>query len=157
MRKNGYGFTLMELMIAVAIVGILTAIALPNYRQYVVRNNRAAVQAEMLQIASALERYKTMQLTYSGATILMLYGGIVYPKTGTALYTLGLSPSANLTSTTLTTTWTISATPNSSSIQKGDGVLKLDNLGRRCWNKSSDTLSATNCDLSSSSQAWSVK
>ena len=50
MKSNG--FTLVELLIAVAIVGILTAIALPSYNSSVVKGSRASVQTELMQIAA---------------------------------------------------------------------------------------------------------
>lgn len=61
------GFTLVELMITVAIVAILAAIAIPSYNQYVLRANRAEAQGELMQLAGALERFYASQYTYVGA------------------------------------------------------------------------------------------
>ena len=57
MNKKQHGFTLIELMIAVAIVGILAAIALPNYTEYVKRASRAEAVAALLDAANKQEQY----------------------------------------------------------------------------------------------------
>lgn len=51
------GMTLVELMITIAIVGILASIAYPSYTDYVVRSNRTEAQRELLRIASLQEQY----------------------------------------------------------------------------------------------------
>lgn len=58
------GVTLIELMIAVAIVGILSAIAYPSYQRYVARTNRNAAAACLSQYAQLMERHYTTKLTY---------------------------------------------------------------------------------------------
>lgn len=63
------GFTLMELMIAVGLVAILAAIAVPSYTGYTQRAARSALQADLTNAASAMERRKAQDFTYANATI----------------------------------------------------------------------------------------
>lgn len=65
MRKNS-GFTLVELLIVVAIIGILAAIALPSYNDSVRKGKRADGKASLSALANALERCYTQNGTYDG-------------------------------------------------------------------------------------------
>ena len=65
MRKNMRGVTLMELMIVVVIIGILTAVAYPNYRQYAAKAKRNEAKAALLQIATLQERFYLQNNTYT--------------------------------------------------------------------------------------------
>ena len=64
MRHRHQGFTLIELMIVVAIVGILSAIAYPSYAEYIRRGHRAEARAGLLQGAQWMERAATAKGTY---------------------------------------------------------------------------------------------
>ncbi|MFT5781730.1 MAG: type IV pilus assembly protein PilE [Pseudomonas sp.] len=97
LNKNIAGFTLIELMITVAIIGILAAIAYPSYTEYVLRGNRTEGQALLNDAAARQERYYAQNNTYadtpaklgytSTSTVNGLY--VISTPTGTAsAYTL---------------------------------------------------------------------
>ena len=65
MNKHGAtGFTLIELMIVVVVVGILSAVAYPSYRDYVIKGKRAEGKAALLKAAQMQERYYSDKATY---------------------------------------------------------------------------------------------
>lgn len=68
LNKNK-GFTLIEIMIVVVIIGIIAAIALPYYGEYVNKGKRAGAAAELTSAAHQLERCFTTQNSYSGCTV----------------------------------------------------------------------------------------
>lgn len=137
MKATGKGFTLIELMIAVAIVGILTAIAYPSYRNYVVRSSRAAAQTELLQLSSLQEKIYLNSNGYA-VSITAAYNGRddggLGKTTGTTddgKYTLSITPNA-----TPTQTYAITATPVVGSTQDGDGTITISSNGTRLYNGS---------------------
>lgn len=134
---NQHGFTLVELMITVAIIGILAGIAYPNYQRYVIKSKRTDMMSEMHNIAAQIESRKMAQGSYSNALTTGLGGN--YPQQGVALYAVTFTPSP------LTANWTITATPKTGTQVATDGILTLDHQGIKCrdavcstgddWNK----------------------
>jgi type IV pilus assembly protein PilE len=132
--KRVNGFTLIELMIVVAIIGIISAIAYPSYVDYVKTTRRAEARTALLGFANGMERWYTQNLTYataldgSGNPQPGVYASQV-PATGTAYYTLTGVAAAN--------TYTLTATPTG--IMAGDdcGNLTINQAGVRtpagCW------------------------
>jgi type IV pilus assembly protein PilE len=151
-KKNPQlGFTLIELMVAVVIVGLLTTIALPSYRQYAIRASRMEAQAELLQLASLQEKIFLNSNSYAfGAN------GVTAAYTGTqagglgrtsgrtndgryelTLVTLASSMACTGAGATATASgaqaFVVMATPVSGGSQVGDGNICVSESGKRLW------------------------
>ena len=79
MVNKSHGFTLIELMIAVAIIGILAAIAIPSYLQYIIKANRVDAQTTLVDIASKIQRYKVSQGSLSNGSSVIKLTDLGYP------------------------------------------------------------------------------
>jgi len=131
------GFTLIEVMIVVAIVGILAAIAYPSYQQHVRSSRRADAQAALSELAQVMERRFTENNGYDlGAA------GVVdppadnlpftqSPRDGTAVYNLTLAAVA-------ANTYTLQAAPIAGGPQVGDGNMQLAETGAKSWDRNDD-------------------
>jgi len=127
--KKSKGITLIELIITVAILGIIASIAYPSYQEQVSKTRRADAQGALLGLSNALERYYTQNNTYVGAS---LGTTGIFPNEApidgnTKYYDLSIAAST-------ATTYTVQARPKGS--QAGNGQLQLDSNGPRRWNTS---------------------
>lgn len=122
MRKGKQnGFTLIELMVTVAIVGMLASIAYPSYTSYIIKGNRSAAQAQMLDIANRQQQFLLANRAFASTTTLNS-SGYMLPSTLTGKYTHAVDVG---TGTVPSFTITFTATGN----QTSDGNITLNSDG----------------------------
>lgn len=117
------GFTLMELMIVVAVIGILSMIAYPNYQQFLKKGRRAAAQTHLMEIALQQQQYLLDARTY--ATDLTTLN-MTTPNDVASFYQITITASDGPPPS-----FTITATPISGSVQASDVTLSIDQTGKK--------------------------
>lgn len=133
-------------MIALVIIGILAAIAIPQYEQYKLKTRRSVAMGSLENFANAMERYYSINNSYLGAGTVVSTGGdansagapaasvfpSVSPATGDAYYNLTIQPDVT------SSTFTLRATPIAGGAQQNDGYLELQSTGARGWDRNND-------------------
>lgn len=141
------GFTLVEMLVTVAIIGILAGIAYPAYQGSVIRSNRTEAERALLVTQAQLERYYTAFGTYTGALLdngalppgseSRIVGKSKSPPSGTTVYNFEMTiPAAGQS-------YTLRARPVNTALNKKDGIVELNSAGQKGWDKNNDGVIAT--------------
>jgi len=146
-RRPAKGFTLIELMIVVAIIGILAAIAMPSYTSYIARANRADARTQLVQVAQFMQRFYAANDSYltdragtsvsdssTGVPTSAIFGNLLHsPADGTALYDLNIPQGTSTLPLTSAASFTIRMVPVTGGKMASDecGTFTLDSVGHR--------------------------
>lgn len=138
MKSTQAGFTLIELMIVVAIVGILAAIAIPNYTEYVRKSRRSDAKSSILEVTQRLERFYTEKARYTESFIDIGYPAATLDSSQ-GYYSLSIAAGA----TGITSSYIVTATAQGAQASDagcGNFTYSSNNaksatgtLGAACW------------------------
>lgn len=119
------GFTLVELLVAMAIVGIIALFAYPSYEAYIVRSNRAAAQSVLLDVAQRQQQYLLDNRSYA-TWAQITAADLTVPSNVSQYYNVTTTPAAGPPPT-----FTATATPIAGKRQASDVTLSIDNTGAK--------------------------
>lgn len=139
MKTKQTGFTLIELMITVAIIGILTSVGYPSYQNHIKKAKRVEAQGALVSFASAMEQWHVENNSYqagtNGTDMSQIFANQVPTDGGTPTYKLSLVSDA--------TSYTLTATPDGAQTSDECGTLTLNNIGVKGAMK--DNAAVANC------------
>lgn len=143
------GFTLNELLVVLAIIGILSAIAYPSYVASISKSKRAEARAQLVEVAQYMQRFysqndrydRTNESTPVANSIPAPLASIPRGATGAAVYYTISFVSGTLASNA----FTLQATPSNSMTGDDCGTLRLDSVGRRTVSGSASSMTAATC------------
>jgi type IV pilus assembly protein PilE len=138
------GFTLIELMIVIAIIGILGALAYPSYTEYVNASRRADVQRALTEVDQYMKRYYSARDTFVGAALPAALARS--PREGAAAYNIGLVEDGEIVDTaTDATSYTLRATRANTMANDRCGDLTVTHTGARAISNNAAGTTATEC------------
>lgn len=137
-KQKQQGFTLIEIMIVVAIIGIISAVAYPSYMAQVQKSKRSDAQVGLQQLAQRQEAYFSRTYSYASTLLQLGYGNVTSIDSPEGMYTHSISSTTPATcdgtATVACTSFTVSAVPKAGTSQVGDtdcATFTLDNVGRK--------------------------
>ena len=125
------GFTVVELLIVLAVIGILTAVAFPSYQNHVRKAARASAQATMMQVADRQAQYLLDARNYAVTSTALTTLNVTVPTDVASRYTITVTAADGTNTASTPPTYTIVATPISTGPQAVDGTLTLTHTGAK--------------------------
>jgi type IV pilus assembly protein PilE len=128
-NKKSAGFTLIELMITVAVIGILASVALPSYTEYIKKGKRAEARAEILKADGWLERYYTENNRFTNNTANDKNSIFESRFTTVPSSSSGSAANYDIAISVTAVAYTVTATPTGSMAGDGCGTYTKTNIG----------------------------